>query len=223
MKVVFIKLIFLLVALLPLSAQAQKTLRGIVRDQVGPMVGVTVCIVNAEGRVVTGVASDMNGEYVIRVPEAPGLRVEVSFVGYKTQKVNYQNQTVLNFTLEENVTALDEVLITAKAVDKNNMGVDNRDLGVARQKIDLDEYQDMPITSVEDMLQGKLAGVNIINPTSTPGAAPKVRIRGASSISGNREPVWVVDGIILEDPVPISAEELNSLDKIGRASCRERV
>ena len=140
MKVVFIKLIFLLVVLLPLSAQAQKTLRGIVRDQVGPMVGVTVCIVNAEGRVVTGVASNMNGEYVIRVPEASGLRVEVSFVGYKTQKVNYQNQTVLNFTLEENVTALDEVLITAKAVEKNTMGVDNRDLGVARQKIDLDEY-----------------------------------------------------------------------------------
>ena len=65
------------------------------------------------------------------------------------------------------------------------------------------------------MLQGKLAGVNIINPTSTPGAAPKVRIRGASSISGNREPVWVVDGIILEDPVPISAEELNSLDNVN--------
>ena len=69
--------------------------------------------------------------------------------------------------------------------------------------------------SIDNMLQGKLAGVNIINPTSTPGAAPKVRIRGASSISGNREPVWVVDGIILEDPVPISAEELNSLDNVN--------
>ena len=56
MKVVFIKLIFLFIALLPLSAEAQKTLRGIVRDQSGPMVGVTVCIVNAEGRVVTGLS-----------------------------------------------------------------------------------------------------------------------------------------------------------------------
>ena len=73
------------------------------------------------------------------------------------------------------------------------------------------ELQEGAAISIDNMLQGKLAGVNIINPTSTPGAAPKVRIRGASSISGNREPVWVVDGIILEDPVPISAEELNSL------------
>lgn len=168
MKVVFIKLIFLFIALLPLSAEAQKTLRGIVRDQSGPMVGVTVCIVNAEGRVVTGTASNMNGEYVIRVPQLSDLRVEVSFIGYKTQKVTYRNQTVLNFTLEENITALDEVLITAKAIDKNNMGVDNRDLGVARQKIDLDEYQDMPITSVEDMLQGKLANVDIVAMSGRP-------------------------------------------------------
>ena len=94
MKVVFIKLIFLFIALLPLSAEAQKTLRGIVRDQSGPMVGVTVCIVNAEGRVVTGTASNMNGEYVIRVPQLSDLRVEVSFIGYKTQKVTYRNQTV---------------------------------------------------------------------------------------------------------------------------------
>ena len=60
------------------------------------------------------------------------------------------------------------------------------------------ELQEGAAISIDNMLQGKLAGVNIINPTSTPGAAPKVRIRGASSISGNREPVWVVDGIILE-------------------------
>ena len=201
MKVVFIKLIFLFIALLPLSAEAQKTLRGIVRDQSGPMVGVTVCIVNAEGRVVTGTASNMNGEYVIRVPQLSDLRVEVSFIGYKTQKVTYRNQTVLNFTLEENITALDEVLITAKAIDKNNMGVDNRDLGVARQKIDLDEYQDMPITSVEDMLQGKLANVDIVAMSGDPGSRSSIRIRGTSSLNASNEPLIVIDEIPYETEI----------------------
>ena len=68
--------------------------------------------------------------------------------------------------------------------------------------------------SVDKMLQGRLPGVAVMNMSSTPGAAPKIRIRGSSSITGNREPVWVVDGIILEEPVNISTEELNSPDKI---------
>ncbi|MEO5247375.1 TonB-dependent receptor plug domain-containing protein, partial [Bacteroides ovatus] len=69
--------------------------------------------------------------------------------------------------------------------------------------------------SIDKMLQGRLPGVAVMNMSSTPGAAPKIRIRGSSSITGNREPVWVVDGIILEEPVNISTEELNSPDKIN--------
>ena len=99
--------------LLPLSAEAQKTLRGIVRDQSGPMIGVTVCIANAEGRVVTGAASNMNGEYVIRVPQAPGLRVEVSFIGYKTSIVEPRGKTKVNIRLNPEEQKLDEVQVVA--------------------------------------------------------------------------------------------------------------
>lgn len=201
MKVVFFKLIFLLIAILPLSAQAQKMLRGIVRDPSGPMIGVTVCFVNAEGRVVSGVASDINGEYFMKVPEGQNLRVEVSFVGYKTKKIPYKDQTVLNVNLEENATALDEVVISAKAIEKNNMGVANKDLGVARQKIDLEEFQDMPITSVEDMLQGKLANVDIVAMSGDPGARSSIRIRGTSSLNTSSEPLIVIDDIPYETEI----------------------
>lgn len=115
----------------------------------------------------------------------------------------------INVVLEEEVNTMDEVIITGY------QRIDKRKNASSVISVKGSELQEGAAISIDNMLQGKLAGVNIINPTSTPGAAPKVRIRGASSISGNREPVWVVDGIILEDPVPISAEELNSLDNVN--------
>ena len=115
----------------------------------------------------------------------------------------------INVVLEEEVNTMDEVVITGY------QRIDKRKNASSVISVKGSELQEGAAISIDNMLQGKLAGVNIINPTSTPGAAPKVRIRGASSISGNREPVWVVDGIILEDPVPISAEELNSLDNVN--------
>lgn len=81
------------------------------------------------------------------------------------------------------------------------MGVDNRDLGVARQKIDLDEYQDMPITSVEDMLQGKLANVDIVAMSGDPGSRSSIRIRGTSSLNASNEPLIVIDEIPYETEI----------------------
>lgn len=70
-------------------------------------------------------------------------------------------------------------------------------------------------TSIDQMLQGKIPGLQAINQSGTPGVAPKIRIRGSSSISGSREPVWVVDGVILSDPIPLTPEEINSMDNVN--------
>ena len=73
-----------------------------------------------------------------------------------------------------------------------------------------------PITTTLDkMLQGKIPGMAVLQQSSTVGAAPKIRIRGSSTIVGSREPLWVLDGIVLEDPVPLSPEELNSMDQVN--------
>ena len=70
-------------------------------------------------------------------------------------------------------------------------------------------------TTLDNMLQGKIPGLSVMGSSSTPGAATKVRIRGTSTISGNREPLWVVDGVILDDPVSVSTEMLNNLDNVN--------
>ena len=154
MKFIYVKILFLCLAILPLEVLAQETLRGIVRDQDGILIGATVFWQNKENRVISGVVTNENGEYFLPIPpNAKELNVMFSFIGLKTQQVKYTNQKVLNITLEPEASNLDEVVVSAKAVQRDNMGLISEDLGVAHQKIDLDEFQDMAVTSVEDMLQ----------------------------------------------------------------------
>ena len=67
-------------------------------------------------------------------------------------------------------------------------------------------------SSIEDMLQGQLAGLSVVNTSAAPGAAPKIRVRGTATIAGNADPLWVLDGVMLENSVPITVAELNSPD-----------
>ncbi len=176
----------------------------VIDEQNIPMGGVTIRLEGTQ----LGTATDVEGNFSIELPQAEGKLI-FSFIGYKTQIINYTANKDIIVEMQENISKLDEVIITGyQRIDKRK----NASSVISVKGSDL---QEGAAISIDNMLQGKLAGVNILNPSSTPGAAPKIRIRGASSISGNREPVWVVDGIILEDPVPISAEELNSLDNIN--------
>ncbi|WP_294142810.1 SusC/RagA family TonB-linked outer membrane protein [uncultured Sanguibacteroides sp.] len=181
------------------------TVTGTVRDERGePMPGVTVKLDST----FLGTATDHLGRFSLQLPVDTG-RLVFSFVGYKTVKMNFKAGKPLQVILEEDVKAMEEVVVTGY------QKIDRRKNASSAISVKGSDMMEGSAISIDNMLQGKLAGVNIINPTSTPGAAPKIRIRGSSSISGNREPVWVVDGIILEEPVPISAEELNSLDNVN--------
>lgn len=193
----FIAKIFLLCLLLePFGAFAQQMLRGIVRDQNGTMPGVTIVLQNKDKRVIAGKTTNENGEYFLTIPAgAEGLDLVFSFVGMKSKIIKYTGQKVLNVTLEEEITALDEVVIQAKRVNTDNMGINADNLGVARQKLDLTEFQDMTVTSVEDMLQGKLTNVDIIAGSGDPGAKSSIRIRGTSSLNASNEPLIVIDDV----------------------------
>ncbi|MBD9177831.1 MAG: SusC/RagA family TonB-linked outer membrane protein, partial [Odoribacter splanchnicus] len=197
----YFKILLLCLTLLPLGASAQNVLRGVVKDNTGSLIGATVCIVNNDGRVLSGVVTNENGEYSLPVPDVKDIKIEFSFVGYNSQRVTYKQQKVLNITLQETATALDEVVVSAKAIERNNMGVATKDLGIAQQKIDLEEYQDMPVTSVEDMLQGKLANVDIVSASGDPGSRSSIRIRGTSSLNASNEPLIVIDDIPYETEI----------------------
>lgn len=213
----FIAKIFLLCLLLePFGAFAQQMLRGIVRDQNGTMPGVTIVLQNKDKRVIAGKTTNENGEYFLTIPAgAEGLDLVFSFVGMKSKIIKYTGQKVLNVTLEEEITALDEVVIQAKRTNTDNMGINADNLGVARQKLDLAEFQDMTVTSVEDMLQGKLTNVDIIASSGDPGAKSSIRIRGTSSLNASNEPLIVIDD------VPVMDQEIGEDFDFGTADVED--
>lgn len=197
MKFIFLKLILLCLIGVPLGTMAQqRTLHGIVRDNTSAMIGVNVVWENKEGRAISGVTTNENGEYWLPfLTDMKDLNVVFSFIGMKTKKIKYTGQKVLNVTLEDDNVALDEVTITVKAEKRNSMGINSENSGVARQKLDLDEFQDMAVTSVEDILQGKMTNVDIIMDSGDPGAKSSIRIRGTSSLNSSNEPLIVIDDV----------------------------
>ncbi len=185
--------------------QEKKELKGTVTDKDGNRLpGVSVVVKGTT----TGVATDIIGNYSIQV-ENENVVFVFSFVGMLQQEITYTGQKVIDVVLKYDAESLDEVVVTGYG------NIEKRKLSSSVVTLSAEKLKDAGVVTVDNMLEGKIAGVSVVNSTSTAGAAPKIRIRGASSISGNREPIWVVDGVILHDPVPISPSELNSLDNIN--------
>lgn len=186
--------------------QKTRELKGRVvgKDSLG-LPGVTIVIKGSS----LGTTTDINGYYKLRIPASDETVLIFSFVGMTTVEVNCGERTEINVLMEEQATAMDEVVVTGY------QNIEKRKLSSAVFSIDGDAVREGAAVGLDNMLQGKIPGMNVMWSTSTPGAATKIRIRGSSTISGNQEPLWVVDGFILEDPVSISAEELNSLDNVN--------
>ncbi|MCT4615272.1 MAG: SusC/RagA family TonB-linked outer membrane protein [Marinifilaceae bacterium] len=155
-----------------------------------------------------GGATDINGKLNLTVEKQPKFIV-VSFIGMKTKEVAYVSNKEFTVKLEGDNKTLTEVIATGYGV------VDRRKSSSATTTVEAKDVLEAGVTSIDNMLEGKVAGLAVLGNTGTPGAAPKIRIRGASSISGNREPVWVVDGVILEDPVKLNPQDLNSMDNVN--------
>ncbi|WP_245738578.1 SusC/RagA family TonB-linked outer membrane protein [Pedobacter rhizosphaerae] len=176
---------------------------GKVRDKNGsPLPGVSVREKGAANAVSTG----SNGDYTITVKE--GATLTFSYIGYKTAEVDLGGKTVVNVTLEEDAAQLKEVNVVSTGYQDLNKKLFT---GSATALKASDVKRD-GINDVSRMLEGRVAGVSVQNVSGTFGAAPKIRVRGATSISGDNKPLWVVDGIILEDVVNISNEQLSTGD-----------
>jgi TonB-linked SusC/RagA family outer membrane protein len=181
------------------SSVAAQTITGTVYEmfagQKEPVMGANVVLVNQQNRYVKGAVTDINGQYRLQVPDdAKNLRVQVSYIGMKTQSVKYTGQTVQNFTLE-NQAVIREVQVTGQRGGRDGMGVSRMEQTSAVQRIDLTAIvETAPVTSVEEALQGQIAGLDI-NLGGDPGARSSIRIRGTSSLSASNEPLIVIDGV----------------------------
>ena len=183
----------------------QRTVTGNVTSvEQGALPGVNIVVQGTT----QGAVTDGQGNYSISVPGDDATLV-FSFIGYRTQAVPVGSQTTINLTLEEDVTSLDEIVVTAYATQKK------KDLTGAVGIIEAEELTAMPQSNITQQMQGRVAGVTVTQ-DSRPGQSGKVRIRGFSSFSNN-SPLYVVDGVPTTDVNTINAEDVESMSVLKDA------
>lgn len=169
---------------------AQETVNGTVTDaNTGePLIGVNVLI---EGTTI-GTASDADGNYELNLAgvETESPVILASYVGYHDFREPIAGRSVVDIALQADVEMLEDVVVTALGVER-----ETRSLGYAAQQIDAQPLADSPESNFVNALAGRLAGVNVTGATSGPAASSRVVIRGETSLSGNNQPLFVVDGI----------------------------
>jgi len=186
------------------KSKKEVTIKGTVHDKKDGsiMPGVSV----REKGAANAVSTNAKGEYQITVRDNATLTF--ASIGYKTIEVSVAGRSVINVSLEEDANELKDVNVVSTGYQNLNKKLFT---GAATALKGSDVKQD-GITDVSRMLEGRVAGVSVQNVSGTFGAAPKIRVRGATSITGENKPLWVVDGVILEDVVNISNEQLSSGD-----------
>jgi TonB-linked SusC/RagA family outer membrane protein len=144
---------------------------------------------------VTGTMADSNGQYSIDVPGQNSVLV-FSFIGYVSRSINVGSQSVINVTLDGEVTALNEVVVTALGISR-----EKKALGYAVQDISGTEIKKTAETSVINALVGKSAGVYVNSSSGNVGASSRILIRGNNSLKGNNQPLFVVDGLPIDNSI----------------------
>lgn len=186
--------------LLVVGAYAQTKVTGTVYEETG--IGAIGANVIAEGTTV-GTVTDFDGFFELNVP-AGVKNLVISYMGYKTVTTPVKpNVTV---TLESDAQQIEEVVVTGMVKQ------DKRLFTGAATKLEADETMLSGVADVSRSLEGRAAGVSVQNVSGTFGTAPKIRVRGATSIYGASKPLWVVDGVVLEDAVEMDADDLSSGD-----------
>lgn len=205
----YLALIGLLVFSIPLMAQNEFTVSGTVvsaSDDV-PIPGVNIVVANTT----RGVQTDFDGNYSIEVTSGESLTF--SYIGFASQTIAITNQTAVNISLEEDTSELDEVIVIGYGTRKKSS------LTGAVAKVDGSDIAAIQATRVDDALGGKLPGVLIQQQDGSPGAAPKIQVRAASSISGDSNPLIVVDGYpISGDLSTVNPNDIESLEVLKDAA-----
>ena len=193
---------FLACMLLSLGAAlAQNKITGTVLEDNGePCIGATVMIQGTK----QGTKTDLDGHFTINVPA--GKKLVISYVGMVTETVKPKDG--MTITLTADAHTLGEVVAVGM------MKQDKRLFTGATTKVDAEKAKLDGIADVSRALEGRAAGVSVQNVSGTFGTAPKIRVRGATSIYGSSKPLWVIDGVIQEDAVDVSADDLSSGDAV---------
>lgn len=180
----------------------QNEVRGRITDRAGnPLEGASVAVRGVAGSVTI---SDANGQY--RVTAGPDATLVITFMGYTSREILVNNRQTVDVTLAEDISEIGEVVVTGYQT------MSQRFFTGATATLKGIDAERVGVPDATRMLEGQIAGVSIQNVSGTFGAAPKIRVRGATSISGENKPLWVIDGIIVEDVVNITNDQLSTGD-----------
>lgn len=186
-------------------------INGSVVDEDGqPSPGATVLVEGTN----TGTVTDIDGKFTVDAEE--GSVLLISFIGYESQRITIGNQSSYSITLAEDQSSLDEVVVVGYGTQRK------RDITGSVSSLGEDEFNPGVVTSVDQLIVGRAAGVQITQASAEPGGGVSIRIRGANSINANNEPLYVIDGLPIDDGVstpssgvinnPTPRNPLNSLN-----------
>jgi TonB-linked SusC/RagA family outer membrane protein len=166
--------------------QQTKRITGVVSDATGPVIGANVVEKGTTNGVITGI----DGDFSLNVK--PGATLVISYLGYTSQEIKVGSQSIINVTLKEDSELLDEVVVVGYGTMKKS------DLSGASVSMGEDKLKGSIITNLDQSLQGRAAGVTAVSTSGAPGSSSSIRVRGQATINANAEPLYVIDGVIVQ-------------------------
>ena len=191
-------------------------IHGVVQDDIDPLMACNVVEIDNANRIVAHAVTDINGNFAFRIVD-PKHKLKISYVGYTTQIIPIKG-TTYKIVMKSNTQLQEVVVKSTRVVQTSGLAIPERELSVAHQMIDAKEFEGLALTSVDEALQGRIAGLDIVSNSGNLGSGTSMRLRGVSSINGNKEPLIVVDGNIFEidnssnfDPATANEEKFAEL------------
>ena len=185
----------------------KKTITGVVADRRGePLIGVTVRV---EGENI-GTATDIDGRFSLEAPI--GAKISFSYIGYVSQSHTVNKQNIYNVSLSEDSQVLEEVVVVGYGSMKR------KDITTAVSVVSTADIEERPIMTAAQAIQGKAAGIQVVQPSGMPGSGVTIRVRGATSVQASNEPLYVVDGLPSDDISNISPNDIESMQILKDAS-----
>ena len=188
---------------------AQQSISGKVLggDNNEPLPGVNVVVKGTT----SGTVTNVEGQYQIQVP-GPDAVLVFSSVGYASEEVTVGNQSVIDLTLSPDITQLGEIVVVGYGAQEK------KDVTGSIATVGEKDFKDQPVTRFDQILQGRTPGVNVTNSSGAPGGAVSIRIRGANSINGSNEPLYVIDGFVGANFRDINPSDIESIQVLKDAS-----
>ncbi|WP_077404124.1 SusC/RagA family TonB-linked outer membrane protein [Cellulophaga omnivescoria] len=205
-------MIFIVFLIVGITATAQIKVTGTVKSNDGvPLLGVTIM---EQGSSTNGTTTDFDGNFTIEV-DSPKDMLVISYIGFVTKTIAIPENNIVNVQLVEDLEQLSEVVVVGYGSVKKS------DLTGSVTSVEMDNIPNKPANSIDGLLQGQVAGVQVTTPSDNPGAGAVIRIRGGSSLRGGNDPLVVVDGFPIGyagDLKQISPQDIASMEVLKDAS-----